>query len=434
MKRFLLFLILAIISTPCYSKNFEDEFATDEIRNTKQKDEVLLNTDSVEQDNFQTVSDLTQLDFMGNDGEEEDISTQENSQEDFKLFEFMGKKDKNHIEESILKRLYTKNNTRTDVPIFLLQEELTFEPKGTFLKEVQVFGGYRGGVSADINRDKFSPKYNNFTTEVGILARSKDEKFDFKLSFLPVPTHHKNYLDTLFSDIFIGNTSIPHHKIIVGFSRVQTGMEGGAGAYTLPFVNRSQIARTFGSVRSLGAKISGNYKYTDYSLAFGSSSRSFVRGMPGTEFTGWVNFKPFSNVENKLGRLTVGAGINSGHNRINYTVGSFYVGYKYKKLWTNFETSIANGYNGGGGISSDKASGWAYTAGWKFNPHLQLIGRIDQFDPNRNLHGDLKREYTAGLNWFIKGQTLKFVLNYIFCDNQNIPDSHKVILSTQILL
>ena len=40
------------------------------------------------------------------------------------------------------------------------------------------------------------------------------------------------------------------------------------------------------------------------------------------------------------------------------------------------------------------------TAGWKFNPHWQLIGRVDQFDPNRDVSNDLRREYTIGLNWF----------------------------------
>ena len=70
----------------------------------------------------------------------------------------------------------------------------------------------------------------------------------------------------------------------------------------------------------------------------------------------------------------------------------------------------------------------------KFNPHWQLIGRVDQFDPNRDVSNDLRREYTIGLNWFIKGQALKLILNYVFCQNQNIPDSHKFILATQFLL
>ena len=82
----------------------------------------------------------------------------------------------------------------------------------------------------------------------------------------------------------------------------------------------------------------------------------------------------------------------------------------------------------------NKACGFAATAGWKFNPHWQLIGRVDQFDPNRDVSNDLRKEYTIGLNWFIMGQALKLVLNYVFCQNQNIPDSHKFILATQFLL
>lgn len=99
-----------------------------------------------------------------------------------------------------------------------------------------------------------------------------------------------------------------------------------------------------------------------------------------------------------------------------------------------FEAAIADGYSGSNGISANKAAGFAATAGWKFTPHFQLIGRIDQFDPNRDKSNDLQREYTIGLNWFIKGQALKIVLNYVFCQNQSQDDSHKIILATQVLL
>jgi len=172
-------------------------------------------------------------------------------------------------------------------------------------------------------------------------------------------------------------------------------------------------------------------------LAFGSSGRYITSGMPGTEFTGRFNLKPFGSHDHpdkKYGKLTIGGGINVGHNRIDYAVGSFYIGYKHKNLWTNFESAIADGYSGSNGISSKKASGFAYTIGWKFNPHLQLIGRIDQFDPDRDVNHDRKREYTAGINWFIKGQALKLVLNYVYCQNQSSKDSHKIILATQVML
>ena len=136
----------------------------------------------------------------------------------------------------------------------------------------------------------------------------------------------------------------------------------------------------------------------------------------------------------KYGKLTIGGGFNGGHNRIDYSILSGYIGYHHKKLWSNFEVAIADGYNGSKGISSNKACGYAATVGWKFNQHWQLLGRIDQFDPNRDTSNDLQREYTVGLNWFIRGQALKVILNYVFCNNQNRQDSHKIILATQIML
>jgi hypothetical protein len=60
--------------------------------------------------------------------------------------------------------------------------------------------------------------------------------------------------------------------------------------------------------------------------------------------------------------------------------------------------------------------------------------RYDEFDPNKSLSGDKRREYTAGINYFIKGQALKFVLNYVFCQNDATRDSHRFVLGTQVLL
>ena len=265
-------------------------------------------------------------------------------------------------------------------------------------------------------------------------GKFNNPNYRFKLSLNPIPQANTSYVDRFISDAYIINTSIPHHQIIAGYSRVQTGIEGGTSSLILPFVTRSQIARNFGSARSLSVKLLGNYNYVDYNIGFGSSGRFVTSGFPGTEFTGWINVKPFGSEDKKFGKLTIGGGFNGGHNGIDYSVGSFYIGYKHKKLWANFEAAIADGYSGSNGISSNKACGYAITAGWKFTPRWQLIGRIDQFDPNRDVSGDFKREYTVGINWFIKGQALKIVLNYVFCQNQNRNDSHKIILATQILL
>ena len=60
--------------------------------------------------------------------------------------------------------------------------------------------------------------------------------------------------------------------------------------------------------------------------------------------------------------------------------------------------------------------------------------RYDEFDPNREIANNNKREYSVGLNYFVKGQGLKFILNYVFCQNDAAKDSHRIMLGTQLLI
>lgn len=405
MKKFFTLIFVLLLSPIAFA---EDEFATSEMLNTVQENEVTLN-------------------------EEENLI--DNVTEEFKVLEQIGKNEESeNSEQPLLTKILKSEITRTDIPSYLLKEQLTFTYEKGLISETQYYGAYRGSISGLISPHNYSTKYNNNATEFGVMGKFRDRDYDFKLMFRPVPVSGQSYLDNFFGDIYIVSSKIPHHKIIAGFQRTQKGMEGGMGQYTLPFYARSQIARNFGNTRSLTAKIVGDYQYADYSVSVGSSSPYLVHGFPGAETALWLNVKPFGPTDGKFGRLTVGGGLSAGHNDISYTTGNVYVGYKHKKLWTNFEAAISDGYNGSAGVSSNKACGYAFTAGWKFNPHLQLIGRIDQFDPNRDKHGNLKREYTAGINWFVKGQALRFIFNYVYCQNQNAKDSHKLIIGSQVML
>lgn len=404
---------------------------SEELLDTPQKDEIVLDLDKENQ--VQNV-------------DEDDVITDEASENDEVEFELFKKLDdpKNEVpkssegaekkEESLFGKILHSKITRTDVPSYLLEDDLTFSFEKGPISKLHPWLAYRGGIQPAWIQDEYSTKYRNFENQIGTYGSFRNPNFKFQFTFNPIHTKGTNYLERFFSDAFIVNTSIPNHQIIVGNSRINTGVEGGKSSYILPFVTRSQIARNYGNYRALGVKVIGNYQYIDYNIFAGSSSRYIIHGFPGAEFNAWVNFKPFGKKSEKYGKLVIGGGFNHGHNHIDYNVGSVYVSYNHKRLWTNFEAGIANGSNGSTGISSNKSCGYAYTLGWKFNPHLQLIGRIDQFDPNRRQKHDLSREYTIGLNWFIKGQALKVVLNYVFCDNQNSKDSHKIILATQFLL
>ncbi len=442
MKRILKFVVvLSVLFTPLsVCANSADEFLTADLLENSQPNEILLNSNipSISHSNSEEKADEELMSKLVGEKtieeEDEDDSVMDNSELDFEFFKIFDQDNDNVIsEDTVLGKIYHSKITRTDVPSFLLKDELTHRFKKGPIHKIQAYGGFRGSINSIFAQD-YSTNYDNMTTQVGMYGKFNNPDYRFKLAINPLPKTGSNYIDRFISDAYIINTTIPHHQIIAGYSRVQTGVEGGTSSYILPFVTRSQIARNFGSARSLGVKILGNYNYIDYNIGVGSSGRYVTSGMPGMEFTGWLNVKPFGSEDKKLGKLTLGAGFNGGHNGIDYSVGSVYVGYKHKKLWANFEAGIADGYSGSNGISANKASGYALTAGWKFNPHWQLIGRIDQFDPNRNVSRDLKREYTVGLNWFIKGQALKIVLNYVFCQNQNKNDSHKIILATQVML
>ena len=157
--------------------------------------------------------------------------------------------------------------------------------------------------------------------------------------------------------------------------------------------------------------------------------------MPGVEFDGWVNLKPLAKTNSKYGKLTTGGGIVAGNrNSTDYFVGGAYVGYTYKKFWTRMEYAISDGSNGGSGLTNKKRQGWYVTLGYHITKKLEILARYDEFDPDRTISGNNQREYTAGINYYIKGQALKLILNYIYCQNEARPDSHRILVGTQIAL
>ena len=341
-------------------------------------------------------------------------------------------------EEPLFARIMKQEITRTDMPSYLLKNETTMFFERGPIRKIQTIGAFSGNLSMN-----FSSHYDQFTydsteydfgfTQIGALGKFADNQTDFKVLFNLRPSKGLNYMQSFVADAYLVNNRIPHHKVIVGHSRNSTGFEGSMSGYILPLASRSQISRTFGNNRATGAKIIGDYSLVDYSIGASSSDRNFHEFFPGGEFTGWVNLKPLGKTDGRYGKLTIGGGINTGKNRDGYTVGGLYVGYKYKRLFANFECAAADGYNGYY-VSDKRASGFYSTIGYKITPKVQIVARYDQFDPDKSKINDLRREITAGVNWFVKGQAIRFIFNYVFCMNQNTPDSHRIVIGTQFLL
>lgn len=336
-------------------------------------------------------------------------------------------------EESLFGRIYKKKLERTSIPSYLLEDELTHKFKKGPVDKIRFYGAFQGNYNGFFQGSDYDTEYDLNILEAGIVGDLKDRSTNFKLQLNFKPSGQRTFMQNLVTDAYVVNSRIPHHKVIVGNSRNQVGVDGGASSYTLPFAFRSQIARNFANTRALGVRVVGNYDLADYSLALNSSDRFWRQFFPGAEFTGWVNLKPLGKTDGRYGKLILGGGLNAGHNDFTYTTTGFYAAYHYKKFMANFEYSYADGYNGRS-LSSDRAQGFYSTVSYRITQKLHVLARFDQFDPNMDISDDMRREYTAGINYFIKGQALRLILNYVFCQNEREQDSHRIIFGTQILL
>lgn len=332
-----------------------------------------------------------------------------------------------------IQNIRAKEISETNASAYLLEDIFTKKFETGPLEDIHFFGYYRASENMDLTEGGDTEhKFSALLTGVNGKFRGSDTFYQLRLRLNAIDGY--KYTQTLPADFYIANKSIPHHTLILGNTRTPTGYEGGKSTTVIPFVSRAQIARNFGNVRKLGVRVKGNYDFIDYDLGGYSSDTYFREFFPGAEFAGWANFKPLAKTNNKYGKLVLGGGITAGQNHSNYCVSGVYAGYEYKKFMANFEYASANGYNGSRTLSQKHAEGFYSTLGYKITPKLQLLARYDHYVPNKRLANDIRREYTVGMNYYIKGQALKLMLNYVFCQNDLIKDSHKIILGTQILL
>lgn len=242
------------------------------------------------------------------------------------------------------------------------------------------------------------------------------------------------YLQSFLADNYIMRYWSKDDQILIGNSRTPIGLEGGESPYTIPFFSRSQLSRTYGNVRSIGLKAQGNHKLYDYNLGFYSSGRFFRDFFPGPEFAGMLSVKPLGLTDGKYGKLTAGGSLNAGNSESSFVVGGAHLMYEYKRLKATAEYATADGSNGSIGYTPNASEGFYGTLAYRLTPRLQAVVRYDQFDANKNKANDIRTEYTAGLNYFIKGQALKLMLNFVYYTVENGTYGSRIMTGTQIIL
>ena len=304
------------------------------------------------------------------------------------------------------------------------------------IESISPWMDYSGNMSGTWNGGDYkNTLYNTYFADFGAHVKMRDGKTAFKFMFSPVKGNpDNNYMRTFFADNFVTRKVGKNNTILVGNTWLPIGFEGNESPLVWQFMNRSQTSMKYTSVRALGAKVMGNYKWADYQTGIYSSGRGFTDFFPGPEFAGWVSFKPLAATNGKYGKLQVGTGFNAGNAQSSYAVLTGAVKYDYKRFQAVTEFGTANGSNGATGFTTNKSQGINGTLSYRVTPKLQTLIRYDQFDPNTQKDNDIRTEYTAGINYFVKGQALRFMLNYTMYTVQNGLFGNRILVGTQIVL
>ena len=303
------------------------------------------------------------------------------------------------------------------------------------LKSIGIHGLWRGALTETI----FSNGHDDTRMHYDILETRlhgtfRNDKTSFLITTRYLPQKEFKFMQNLFSDTFIRHRFNKLAVLTIGNTRTHTGEEGSWSELLIPFYMRSQISRQFGNIRKVGVRLSGESKYIDYDVALNSSGTYFREFFPGAEFCGWVNFKPLAKTNGKYGDLKIGGGLTAGRRHFNYNNVGAYIGYRYKKFKVDFEIANGNGSNGRVGPTTAHSRGYYTTLYYDLTKKIQLVARFDDFIPNSHNSSHHTREYSAGINYFIKGQALKLMLNYVFREDSIAGNSNKIIIGTQVLL
>lgn len=312
--------------------------------------------------------------------------------------------------------------------------KMTFE-KGP-IESLAPWFDYNGSFSNIWNGETYqNTTYGINFMDVGVNGKFRDGKTVFRIMFNPGRVVEGNtYFQSFLDDLYIIRDIGKHNKILLGNTWVPIGMEAKESPFTIPFFGRSQISRTYGTSRALGVKLMGDYKLVEYHIGGYSSERYLKDWFPGPEFAGLVSLKPLGLTNGKYGKLLIGGSLDAGNSDTHFCVAGTHLIYEYKRLKASLEYATAEGSNGSTGFSRNPSEGFYGTLAYRVTPRIQALVRYDQFDPNKNKGNDIRREYTAGINYFVKGQALKLMLNYVLYSVENGTYGSRIMVGTQIIL
>ncbi|MCD7879520.1 MAG: OprO/OprP family phosphate-selective porin [Candidatus Gastranaerophilales bacterium] len=321
-------------------------------------------------------------------------------------------------------------------PVFKLFTEKGLAFENSRLNAIKVnflFDGQLNFTKPDNNNESLNYDFAVVEPMVSMYFNDKKTKFMLDMNLVRDLEGYDNKFTEKISQLYISHKIMPNQTVLIGQGeRIPTTLNGSRGTMGQDFVLKSQLGRTFGNFWAAGIRNKGQYKYLDYDIGLYDSTRMMKSFGNGTDFTGYVMFKPLANIDNEASNWKIGGGYNTGKYKNSYSQYSVYTGYDYKKFHVQAEYADADGYNGLK-ESQNRANGFYTTLAYDITPKIALLGRYDYFTSDKHNSSLDTNEYTAGIT-YKPYKNMKIMLNYVRKNYSNKPDSNMILFATRFIL
>ncbi len=274
-----------------------------------------------------------------------------------------------------------------------------------------------------------------------------NDRLKYTVVFDPSQPQEDNTVRSPLKDAIFTIDHLPwleNHTLDFGQFKPPRTEEGTRPASQLDFAERSIMAMTYGDQRDLGAMVTGNWPVVTYQLGVFNGKQNQAAKHDQKDVVGRLVFRPLKLVGSlvklpDIGELELGisgehrphGGIVPPKKRLGYEARYAYQNLALKgEYMTGEDTTSALSTS----ENNNVGQGWYTQVGYllaPWFPKVQLVARLEGWDPDANTALDAERDVTLGLNYFIDKHNAKWQLNWVHQTKQTDKIDNQVISALQ---
>lgn len=241
------------------------------------------------------------------------------------------------------------------------------------------------------------------------------------------------------TDLFVRWKKFDFATVQVGQFKTPYGYEQLIPDTQNPFIERSLPNDRLTLSRQIGAMVAGDFLDERLSYSVGAFNGNRVNN-GGNDNENFLAIGRVAGVPVKTRALTVSAGANvfasddsTGASAVQRDGYGFDVQFKSGRFDGAVEwLALASNPASGGDTVAD---GWSAHVGYMIIAEKLRAGlRFETYDPDTDVSADESETWTLGLTYFLKGDDLKFSLNYVLGDPAGSPGGQDRLLTQAQLI